>query len=486
MSEIRGNFVKESLLDYENLAKTLKENTALAVKDLLGETVRETYKKLLTEDDGEEKEYEVEDTDSENSTETSSVDTEETSSDETQETDDTSVDDSTEETNDETTDTESDIDSTETEDTTEISDESSDQGAEWDEFEDYKVSDGEYNFSNAKDEDVIKVYKLLKDEDQIMVNVDKDSNKLEIKDNQTDTEYLIDLKPMKGTSNSEDFGNDEVDNNLELESNNMNEQKIFELVLNEYNSNVGYTDNYQKKDVMTTPNNDEPSKNTNDWDGGVPKGKTKPFVGNSGDMTPFNKSVNECGDAPLQEEEETVEEATNVGGFVQQNSTSKSHVPTSSGRNARNVSKGGVKVKGTADPRYSNVTNESKEMLAKVNKILKENESLKNYLNKFKVVLSEAAVTNLNLGKIIKLISENTTTVVEKKEIIRRFGEAKTVEQSNALYESISNELKKNPKANLTEDKQFTANGSQKINETEIYKSQDMINSLDLMHRICK
>ena len=45
--KIRSNFVKESLLDYNNLANTLKENTESAVRDLLKETVLEQYAKIL-------------------------------------------------------------------------------------------------------------------------------------------------------------------------------------------------------------------------------------------------------------------------------------------------------------------------------------------------------------------------------------------------------------------------------------------------------
>ena len=102
----------------------------------------------------------------------------------------------------------------------------------------------------------------------------------------------------------------------------------------------------------------------------------------------------------------------------------------------------------------------------------------------FKSTLEEAAVTNVNLGNIIKLVMENSTSMDEKKEIISRFGnEAKTVENSKALYESISNELKKKSKMNIDEEKEFAV--KEKINETQIYRSNDMLNSLDLMHRIC-
>ena len=62
--KIRSKVVRESLLDYNTLANSLKENTESAVKTLLDEAVRDTYAKLLSEgiDDNEEeyKEDEVE------------------------------------------------------------------------------------------------------------------------------------------------------------------------------------------------------------------------------------------------------------------------------------------------------------------------------------------------------------------------------------------------------------------------------------------
>ena len=39
---------------------------------------------------------------------------------------------------------------------------------------------------------------------------------------------------------------------------------------------------------------------------------------------------------------------------------------------------------------------------------------------------------------------------------------------------------------NITEDKSLTVEGSKKINETPIYKSPDVMESLDLMHRMMK
>ena len=496
---IRSKVVRESLLDYNTLADSLKENTESAVKNLLNEAVRDTYAKLLNEGDEDYEEEEVEDTNSDITTDDA---------------------DGGDEIADDGMDAGSEEEGLEAEGDKELPAEEGaedEEGADdegWAEFDKYKVSDDEYDFSNAEDEEIVKVYKLMKNDDQILVHKDDNGN-VNIQDNETGAEYLIKLDDedeatgvaasepgedeeiLNDGEGADDFSgeDDEIENNFEDDMNESTE-RMFELVL-EYDSNVGYTDNYQKKDVMTNPGMSEPGKNVNDWDAGVPKGDSKPWSGYPGKKNkadkPFNagkgkkveeNAENECGDTEM-----PVEEATNVGGFVQQNSTSKSHVSNSNGRNARSMSKGGSRVKGTVTPRYSggegDATNES--LVKRVNKTIEENKALKKTLNTVMTSLKEAAVTNCNLAQIVKLISENSTTQEEKKEIIGKFAkQAKTVEESKALYESISEDLKKVKKMNLTEDKNLSVESSKKINETTIYKSQDVMESLDLMHRMMK
>ena len=498
---IRSKVVKESLLDYNALAKSLKENTESAVKTLLDEAVRDTYAKLLSEDDDKDyEEEEVEDTSSDITNDAESVDaaTDDVEGTDTSMETDEPIDDASVEGGDDTA-----IDGAEE------GGEPSDEGDEWAEFDKYKISDDEYDFSNAEDEEIVKVYKLMKNDDQILVHKD-DSGNVNIQDNETGAEYLINLGDKgeaTGVAASEpsddvitddegadDFG---AEDDFENENNDMNEstERMFELVL-EYDSNVGYTDNYQKKDVMTNPGMSEPGKNVNDWDAGVPHGTEKPWSGYPGKKNKADKPFNAGKGKQLEEEEAVegaveapVEEATNVGGFVQQNSTSKSHVPNSNGRNARSMSKGGKRVKGTVTPRYSGGEEDtvSESFMKRANKVLAENKELKATLTDVMTSLKEAAVTNHNLGMIIKLISENSTTQDEKKEIISRFSnEAKTVEASKNLYESISRDLQKSKKMNITEEASLTVEGSKKINETKIYQSPDVLDSLDLMHRMMK
>ena len=101
--------------------------------------------------------------------------------------------------------------------------------------------------------------------------------------------------------------------------------------------------------------------------------------------------------------------------------------------------------------------------------------------------MNEAYVTNVNLGKIAKLFLENTTTQKEKIDIVNRFcNEAKTVAESEKLYESIKKQLN-----NQSSNKQIdfngtsqTAKGTQSLNENIVYKSSDLLKTIDLMNRV--
>lgn len=493
--KIRDKEVSKTLLDYDALAQSLRENTNSAVKSILDEAVRETYAKLLTEDsDKDYEESEVEDTDSDVKEDATTDDAvEDVPADDgegmqqPEDTEDPTVEPEAE--------TEPQEDAMEAEPQAEDG-ENAGEGDEWADFDKYKMSDGEYDFTNAEDEDIVKVYKLMKNDDQVFVNK-MDDGKVNVQDNETGAEYLIDLggnQPQEAEAEGGDFG---AEPGFENTNDDMNEstEKLFELVM-EYSSNVGYTDNYQKKDVMTNPGMSEPGKNVNDWDAGVPKGTEKPWSGypskkNKADK-PFNdakgkqveEAVNEeeIEDGAVNELKTNAEHSANVG------STSRTDGPNNPRRRkARNfhTAQGGQET-GTGDNAYA-PGNTNEALVKKINQALKENKELKGTLTSVMKSLKEAALTNHNLAQIIKLISENTTSYDEKKEIIDRFmNEAKTIDESKQLYKTITNDLQKAHKMNVTESQTLSTEGSKKINETPIYKSPDVLESLDLMHRMMK
>jgi len=466
--KLNGALIKESLMDYNNLAQKLEENVTDSVKALLSEQVKEAYASILNEsedDDVEEKEYDVEEVDDTNDDATDDEQVEDAEA--TEETDE--VDDDADA---EGTEPEDDQEATEDDvEEIEVDGEETPEGDFEDDldFEKYKVSDNEYDFRNAKDDEIVKIYKRLNNDDQ--VTVVKDDDKVSISDKETGAEYIIDLSGNDNTSEitDENFTDD------------MKESRIYEIALNEYDSNVGYTDNYQDKDVMTSDGVQEPG-NGRDIDDGVPHTTAKPWS-NKKDGAPFNKKAqtSECGlkEDDLPEMEETVVEkgGTNRG-------RAKSHVQNTSCNN--NPPKHNTTFAGEYQGN-PNATNES--IVKKADRIFEENKKLKEELNKITDMLKEAAVTNVNLGGIIKLISENSTTKEEKRDIINRFtNEVHTIEESKSLYNTISNELKKNPQnvTNINEEKEFGTSNAEVINESKFYQDEGLMSSLGLMHKICK
>jgi hypothetical protein len=379
------------------------------------------------------------------------------------------------------------------------------------------------------------VYKLLKDEDHVIVK--KDGNKIQLKDDSVGTEYVIDLGTdengdsvevesgeenfdslNEGSYYDEDddfeddilsrflndprnqlpsdvekitkteigddiagFADDEDEYDFDdsiYESRKINNKKqntrkpmkeskevLFEV-------DLGYTDNYQDKDPIAGLSNNEPSKKGKSWHKGVPTGTAKPWAGETKSKgEPFEKTVNEE-EMPDMGMEEPVEEATNVGGAVQQRTSSKSHIPA------------GRKEYGPKVKRHVSTAADYQETVAENKKLKAENKALKETLIALKGNLSEAYVTNVNLGKITKLFLENTTTQAEKVDIVNRFSnEAKTVEQSKALYESIKRELNKPATTQVSVNESMSKADATVINEN-VYKSKDLLKSIDLMNRM--
>lgn len=555
--------IAQTILEMDTITNAIKEESKKSLNSLLSEAVRNALREGCDED--EDKDYEVVDD------ENDAVDTEVDSDVEAADTD---VQDDEASNDIDATDSDSEFDNSEEE-----APEEGEDDEDWGEFSKYQVGDNTYDLTNEDDyENVVKVYKRLKDDDQVVVR--KDGDKITLKDDSMGTEYVIDLgddddsNVIEDETGEEDFdslqegilgpddphfwpkgvprvprdewdmmgsnakeievsddfddegfeGDDiagfesddefeiNVDDSEDMEStpskhkyasdkeidflgadwdDEYDEDPLFEskkLRKNNIKENkrrtpmkgskevlfevdLGYTDNYQDKDPIAGLSNNEPSKGKKSWHKGVPTGTSKPWAGDSKSKgEPFGKTVNEE-EMPEMGFEEPVEEATNVGGAVQQRTSSKSHIPA-------NRKEYGPKTK-----RHVSTEANYQEVVAENKKLKKENKVLKEALLALKGNLNEAYVTNVNLGKITKLFLENTTSQSEKIDIVNRFSnEAKTVEQSKALYESIKRELNKsvNAKVNINESMSIAEST---INEP-VYKSNELMKTIDLMNRM--
>lgn len=455
MANIRSNYIKNLLADKEELGKTLEESTKEALKGIVDEAVNKNLRSMISE--AKEDDYEEEEV---NDTE-NIVDEPETSEEEPKD----------EETSEEPEESGDDANAEDTEDGEGL----------WDSLEQYKSEDGEYDLTGMDSEDVIKVLRVMKPEDGVRVVKNNDGT-IELTDEENDTEYVIEI------------GDDDIDVDVNRgEDNGDEEEDVFDIevdecgnapMMNEGEVDLGYTDNYQNVTAMTMDPDD--GEKTRKWNAGTPTGNGKRWVGNSGDMSPYNKKVNES-DEPIVEV---------VLDDAEENLQEKAESVANGSRTAQDLHHDEDI---NAVPRHSrkrqngkNATDKSSANEAfkrKVNAVLKENQQLKAIAEQIKNRLNEACVINASLGKIIKLVTENTTTRDEKINIVNRFNDVKTVKEGKALYEAIEKELKNaHPINNVDKVMSGPLTETKKTNivETPMFQSADLTETLDLMKRLDK
>lgn len=480
---IRSNYIKNLMVDKEAMDATLRESTKDALKDIVDEAVNKNLRAMISE---AEDEYDEEEANPEKELETASTD----SKDEEGKSDNPFDGNDAESGDDEKpSDTKAEDESNGDADNGIDTDGGEDTGDEvWDSIEQYKDMDGEYDLTGMGSEDVVKVLRVMKPEDGIRVV--KNGDEITLTDDNADTEYIIQIEADEPEEDGFEY-EVEVGDGMEESYNR----------INEYDSHVGYTDNYQKQTAMTTPPNNEPAnpKSTYSMDAGVPKGTEKPWAG-KGDNSPFNeKPVNEgedCeGDECVYECDININEDSGEFGLADEhNSVTKKHSPKTSHTPGRESSVAGQWHKGTGSNAYSpNEPNSALQLSSiqrKANIAFNENKQLKEIAEQMKERLKEACTINASLGKIIKLITENTTTRDEKIDIVNRFNDVKSLSETNQLYETISKELKNshpiNNMNNVINGQQLAESKKQKIVETSMYQSDDLNETIDFMKRLDK
>ena len=513
----KKNIASQALLEMESLKDSIKEESKNTLKSKLADVVKDVLRESVEEDE-EEKDYEVIDDEknAEDSDDKDAKDSEksgEVSEDGAMGNEEEPVDSMDQEAA-KAPEMGQEGEMNQPVDAQEAPEESGEGEDEWNNYSQYQVGDDTYDLTGEEDYDqIVKVYKLMKDDDQVVVK--KDGSTLQLQDNGTGVEYVIDLgtdddmessdegyeseemteSRMNEGSNdpacvpdeddedySFEYDSDEEDSDEEDSDDygknfegkksrkTMKESKERKEVL--FEVDLGYTDNYQDKDPISGLSNNEPSKSGKSWEKGVPSGTAKPWASKSNDKgKPFEKTVNEeevdecgaaCGNEPV------VDESTTTSIRGQRDMGTKKHIPAPRKENGPKA-KHHVSTEGN----YEEVVEAYK----------RENKALKECILKLRNGLQEARITNVNLAKVAKLFVENTVSKEEKINILNRFDkEAKTIEQSNALYESINKELNKaTVKKNLTLENTMKSESSNSINEN---KSKDLLNTLDLIRRI--
>lgn len=452
MTKVRSEYIKKLMSESHSLEEKLKDVAQSTINSILEEKTNKNLRQILSEDENSFSEEEVDD----------------------------------------------DVELGGSEDTSEEegAEENDAENSEWDDLEQYKDEDGEYDLRSMDKDELVKVLKVMSPDDAVRI-VKNDDDSLTVTDEANDEEFELELDNDDEEididvedNEDDDFDDDgefvvDIDNDddeefdIEVEDdeeNDFDDDDVLEIELDE--SNLGYTDNYQKKTAMTTPDNHEPAnpRSTYSMDGGVPKGTEKPWVGGR-KKAPFDDEVNEGCETSIQEGGAFGKAAARVTGKQRRNNSSGQGGQPYGGRH--NSVAGEYK-----DYQESSVSENIKK---KANQIFVENKQLKSLMKKLQNQVNEAIVVNQSLANVIKLINENATTVNEKKEILRRFNDCTTKEESNKLYSTISEELKRSGKthSNVTEtiNSQLSESRDRAV-ETPMYQSQDLSETISFMNRL--
>lgn len=462
----KNNTAEKTILKAEKVSQALKEGTEKTLRSILNEAVSNAIKDDDEDEDITDDSYTVEDVDTANAPEGEE----------------------------EQVPAEDDIDSQdepEVEDGEEEPEQTEEDGPD---MEDYNVGDNCYDFTKVEGDDLLKLFKKTGDNDLVYVTKSDDGN-YEVKDDETGAEYVIELNPdsqeedvndLDGEETDElpepeedgeaefdididvddDSDNDE-DDEIQIEFDGESDEDIDDIevdtdeddeeTINE--EDLGYTTQYQKDVFAKKPNMAEPSKDGRDWDKGAPKGSERPYGKNQGDSQPFDETI---------DENATVTKA-------QRRKQVKTMAPNSGEQDKPEVSKE-VSVAGSKinEAKVQKIVNAAKAILA-------ENKNIRKELEATKVALKEAAVSNGAMCSVLNLFINETTTKDEKKQIVERFLNAKTLKDVKTINESVRKELNAKHASAPILERQFTA--KQTLNETNIYDAKNNP-SLNLMKRI--
>ena len=140
-----------------------------------------------------------------------------------------------------------------------------------------------------------------------------------------------------------------------------------------------------------------------------------------------------------------------------------------------------------------NLTFENEQKNVQQIQILREkNEEYRKALNVFRDKLNEVAVFNSNLAYATRLFTEHSTSKQEKINILRRFDGVESLKESKNLYRTIKSELTSTNKTSITEsiegriEKTPSSGSASTLIESKTYENPQFLRMKDIMSKIIK
>jgi hypothetical protein len=455
MAEKKKSIIEEALLEAKSLEDALKANTkemlaaymSKEFESIVKSSLREQKEEDEEEEISEEEEMEMDDIEVEGSDdEEEDVDLDVDEEEESDEVEDMELDlDSEEEESDEVDDVELDLDTNLDLDAGEGDEEGEDGEMELD-LELPMDMGGEevMDLTGASDDEVVKVFKKLSDDDE--VEVVKDADGIHLTDNETGAEYYIkeSMDEMEELMNEKEYC-------AEGNCGGMDEEVMYEIELDE------------DSDVM------EMMKEMDMEEGHYEEG--------------YGHKMEE---GAYIDEEEGDEEPLEEDKLQRHRKFAGKQRYSGAKVGRRNESKRTRKPLINRKPKTSTVS--ETKIMKEYKELKSKNEEYKKALNVFKDKLNEVALFNTNLAYVNRLFTEHSTTKKEKMDILKRFDNAETIKESKNIYKTIKTELDNakpiNESVERKVNKTIESSKSTNLNESTAYVDPQISAIKDLMRRI--
>ena len=306
----------------------------------------------------------------------------------------------------------------------------------------------------ASDDEVVKVFKKLSDDDE--VEVVKDGDAIHLTDNETGAEYYIkeSMDEMEEMMNEKEYC-------AEGNCGGMDEEVMYEIEMDE------------DSDIM------EIMKEMDMEEGHYEEGHNhKMKEGHYEEGYHMDEDMDEG--AYIDEEEEIKEDK------LQRHSKKGKQRYSGAKLARRDESKRNRKPLIRRKPKTSTVS--ENKIMKEYNELKSKNNEYKKALNVFKDKLNEVALFNTNLAYVNRLFTEHSTTKKEKMDILKRFDNAETIKESKNIYKTVKTELDNvqpiNESVERKVNKTIKSSKSTNLNESTAYVDPQITAIKDLMRRI--
>jgi len=316
------------------------------------------------------------------------------------------------------------------------------------------------DLTSASDDEVLKVFKAMGEEDGIIVKQDDDE--IHLSDDDTETEYVIQL----GESEEEVKEEDQMEEGEYKEEDQMKEGEYTEE--DQMEEEVVYEIEIGEEEVSEEWNEEEMSEgqgydDREDEKEGMEHGSIK-----DKDLDSEKARRDDAKFETREGEEEMTERSLAQG---QRASSDKS--------------------KGLPKPKtIPNKARYNESLEKEVSQLREKNEEYRKALSIFKEKLNEVAVFNSNLAYATRLFTEHSTTKQEKINILRRFDSVETLKESKSLYKTIKEDLGGKESTVMTESVQSKVSktpskgSANNLIESKTYENPQFLRMKDLMSKL--